>query len=110
MQIIDTSRTIHSSLAAALKRERCRLFAFDFAFGISKNAFLRNSAQSAVLVGVEVRIPRIQRYEARVENAIGAKTAQSDLSTSGNPDSMYRAIRNGKGEEHEVKQKVKNMR
>ena len=52
------------------------------------------SAQSAVL-GVEIRISHTQRYETRVENAIGAKPAQSEDFTSGNPDYVYRAIRNG---------------
>ena len=89
MQIIDSCRALAPLRETSVSLERCRLFAFDFAFGISKNAFLRNSAQSAVLVGVEVRIPRIQRYEARVENAIGAKPAQSEVSTSGNTDYMY---------------------
>ena len=43
----------------------------------------------------QVRKHRPARYETRVENAIGAKLAQSEDLTSGNPDYVYRAIRNG---------------
>ena len=95
MQIIDSCRVLAPLRETSVSLERCQLFAFDFAFGVGENAFLRNIAQSAVL-GVEVRICRTQRYETRVENAIGAKPAQSELFTSGNTDYMYRAMRNGR--------------
>ena len=95
MQIIDSCRVLAPLRETSVSLERCQLFAFDFAFGVGENAFLRNIAQSAVL-GVEVRICRTQRYETRVENAIGSKPAQSEFSTSGKPGSLYRAIRNGR--------------
>ena len=94
MQVIDSCRVLAPLRETSVSLERYRLFAFDFAFGVGKNAFLRNIAHSTLL-GVEVRICRTQCYETRVENAIGAKPAQSEVSTSGNPNYMYRAIRNG---------------
>ena len=94
MQIIDSCRVLAPLREKSVSLERYRLFAFDFAFGAGVNAFLSNTAHSEIL-RVEVRKHRPARYETRVENAIGAKPAQSEVSTSGNPDYMYRAIRTG---------------
>ena len=73
--------------------ERCRFYVFDIAFGVGENTFLANTAQSDVLrhSGPQTSASTI-RNEGRVENAIGAKLAQSEDLTSGNPDFVYRAI------------------
>ena len=94
MQIIDTSRVFAPLRETSVSLERCHTFAFDFVFGAGENAFLSNTAHSEIL-RVEVHKHRPARYETRVENAIGAKPAQSEDFTSGNPDYVYRAIRNG---------------
>ena len=65
MQIIDSCRALAPLRETSVSLERCRLFAFDFAFGVGENAFLRNIAQITIL-GVEVRIRRTKRYETRI--------------------------------------------
>ena len=94
MQIINSCRVLAPLRETSVSLERYRLFAFDVAFGAGENAFISNTAHSEIL-RVEVRKHRPARYETKVENTIGTKPAQSEVSTSGNPDYMHRAIRNG---------------
>ena len=49
MQIIDSCRVLAPLRKTSVSLERCRLFAFDFAFGVGESVILANTAQSDVL-------------------------------------------------------------
>ena len=93
MQIFDSCRVLAPLRETSVSLEVSSLL-FDFAFGAGENTILANTRR-ATSYNTQVRKHRPARYETRVENAIGAKPAQSEDLTSGNPDYVYRAIRNG---------------
>ena len=95
MQIIDSCRGLAPLRETSVSLERCRLFAFDFAFGVGEHAMLANTMHSDVLrhSGPQASASTI-RNEGRKRDRRKARAERA--STSGDPDYMYRAIRNGK--------------